>query len=111
MHYVPEALMSGLIVAGALALLRPELLGEGEGLAAVEAVGAKVGAILAAVAQEGGPGPVQAAEVVAGTPRRQLDARFASVEKDLELKTAELESRNLVIESLQRELSKVKDPD
>ena len=82
---------------------------EGEGLAAVEAVGAKVGAILAAVAQEGGPGPVQAAEVVAGTPRRQLDARFASVEKDLELKTAELESRNLVIESLQRELSKVKE--
>ena len=77
----------------------------GEGLSAVKTIQDKLSLMLSAVA-EGGPIDKGSGGVVA-TPRK--DSRLVSIEKDLEIKTAELESRNLVIESLQRELVKVKE--
>ncbi|QDZ23166.1 putative centrosomal protein [Chloropicon primus] len=68
----------------------------------------KLTQILSAVA-DGTMDAAGAASAVASSATRQADARVASIEKELELKSAELESRNLVIESLQREMSKLKE--
>lgn len=79
---------------------------QGESLTTVKVVQEKLTFILSMVTDEAAADSGNANIVVA---QQVAESRIASIEKELEIKSAELESRNLVIESLQRELSKMKE--